>query len=62
MAFALIPATPIFCGAWGYRSNLSPFGKSGPDIPILKEAKAEYAKCVLSDAMSRRVQVPLAPK
>jgi tetratricopeptide (TPR) repeat protein len=33
-----------------------------PDIPILKQAKAEYAKRVLSDAMSRRVRVPLAPK
>jgi eukaryotic-like serine/threonine-protein kinase len=32
------------------------------DIPILKEAKAEYAKCVLSSALSRRVKVPLALK
>jgi eukaryotic-like serine/threonine-protein kinase len=33
-----------------------------PDIPILKQAKAEYAKCALSSASSGRVQVPLAPK
>jgi hypothetical protein len=33
-----------------------------PDIPILKEAKAEYAKRVLSSALSRRVKVPLALK
>jgi hypothetical protein len=29
-----------------------------PDIPT----KAEYAKCVLSSALSRRVKVPLALK
>ena len=33
-----------------------------PDIPILKQAKAEYAKCALSSESSGRVQVPLAPK
>ena len=33
-----------------------------PYIPILKEAKAEYAKRVLSSALSRRVKVPLALK
>ena len=33
-----------------------------PDITILKEAKAEYAKRVLSSAVSRRVKVPLALK
>jgi hypothetical protein len=39
------------------------FGKDAdPDIPILKQAKAEYAKRVLSSALSRRVEVPLALK
>jgi hypothetical protein len=33
-----------------------------PDIPILKQAQAEYAKRVLSSTSSRRVKVPLAPK
>jgi hypothetical protein len=33
-----------------------------PDIPILKQAKAEYPKCVLSSTSSGRVKVPLAPK
>ena len=33
-----------------------------PDVPILKEAQAEYAKRVLSSALSRRVEVPLALK
>jgi eukaryotic-like serine/threonine-protein kinase len=33
-----------------------------PDIPILIAAKAEYARRALSSALSRRVQVPLAPK
>jgi hypothetical protein len=33
-----------------------------PDIPILKESKAEYAKRVLSSTLSRRVEVPLALK
>ena len=33
-----------------------------PDIPILKEAKAEYAKRVLSSTSSGRVKVPQAPK
>jgi hypothetical protein len=31
-------------------------------ILILKEAKAEYVKRVLSSALSRRVKVPLALK
>jgi hypothetical protein len=29
-----------WCGRWGCRSNAD----ADPDIPILKEAKAEYAK------------------
>ena len=33
-----------------------------PDIPILKLAKAEYAKRVLSSTSSGRVKVPQAPK
>jgi hypothetical protein len=33
-----------------------------PDISILKQAKAEYAKRALSSTSSRRVEVPLAPK
>jgi len=35
---------------------------SSPSQIPPKQAKAEYAKRVLGDAMSRRVQVPLAPK
>jgi len=33
-----------------------------PISPILKQAKAEYAKRVLSSTSSRRVKVPLALK
>jgi hypothetical protein len=33
-----------------------------PDIPILKQAKAEYARRVLSSTSSGRVKVPQAPK
>jgi hypothetical protein len=41
----------------------SPSGKTPtPGIPILKEAKAEYAKRALSGALTRRVKVPLASK
>ena len=40
----------------------APWKDADPDIPILKEAKAEYAKRVLSSALSRRVKVPLALK
>jgi serine/threonine protein kinase/Flp pilus assembly protein TadD len=33
-----------------------------PDLPILKQARAEYAKRVLSSTLSGRVKVPQAPK
>jgi hypothetical protein len=45
-----------------YQDFLTLWKDADPDIPILKEAKAEYAKRVLSSALSRRVEVPLAPK
>jgi eukaryotic-like serine/threonine-protein kinase len=45
-----------------YQDFLTLWKDADPDIPILKQAKAEYAKCVLSSAPSRRVKVPLAPK
>ncbi|MGA9076411.1 MAG: protein kinase [Candidatus Sulfotelmatobacter sp.] len=45
-----------------YLDFLTLWEDADPDIPILNEAKAEYAKCVLSSALSRRVEVPLAPK
>jgi eukaryotic-like serine/threonine-protein kinase len=45
-----------------YQDFFTLWKDADPDIPILKQAKAEYAKRVLSDAMSRRVRVPLAPK
>jgi eukaryotic-like serine/threonine-protein kinase len=45
-----------------YQDFFALWKDADPDIPILKQAKAEYAKRVLSDAMSRRVQVALAPK
>jgi hypothetical protein len=37
---------PTYCAAWACRSELfSPLCKDAdPDIPILKQAKAEYAK------------------
>jgi tetratricopeptide (TPR) repeat protein len=45
-----------------YQDFFTLWKDADPDIPILKEAKAEYAKRVLSNAQSRRVQVPLTPK
>jgi tetratricopeptide (TPR) repeat protein len=45
-----------------YKEFLTLWKDADPDIPILKEAKAEYAKRVLSSTLSGRVKVPLAPK
>ena len=45
-----------------YQDFLTLWRDADPDIPILKEAKAEYAKRVLSSTSSGRVKVPLAPK
>jgi hypothetical protein len=45
-----------------YKDFLALWKDADPDIPILKQAKAEYAKRVLSSTSSRRVKVPLAPK
>jgi eukaryotic-like serine/threonine-protein kinase len=45
-----------------YRDFFTLWKNADHDIPILKEAEAEYAKCVLSSTLSRRVKVPLAPK
>jgi hypothetical protein len=45
-----------------YQDFLGLWKDADPDIPILKQAKAEYAKRVLSSAPSGRVEVPLAPK
>jgi len=45
-----------------YKDFLTLWKDADPDIPILKEAKAEYAKRVLSSALSRRVKVPRALK
>jgi eukaryotic-like serine/threonine-protein kinase len=45
-----------------YQDFFTVWKDADPDIPILKEAKAEYAKRVLSSALSRRVKVPLALK
>jgi hypothetical protein len=45
-----------------YQNFLTLWKDGDPDVPILKQGKAEYAKCALSSALSGRVQVPLAPK
>ncbi len=45
-----------------YLDFLTLWKDADPDIPILKQAKAEYAKRVLSSTLSRRVEVPLALK
>jgi len=45
-----------------YQDFFTLWKDADPDIPILKEAKAEYAKRVLSSTSSRRVKVPLALK
>ena len=45
-----------------YEGFLTLWKDADPDVPILKQAKAEYAKCVLSSTLSGRVKVPLAPK
>ncbi|MFZ1049412.1 MAG: hypothetical protein WBV26_02260 [Candidatus Sulfotelmatobacter sp.] len=45
-----------------YKNFLTLWKDADPDIPILKQAKAEYAKRVLSSTLSRRVEVPLALK
>ena len=45
-----------------YQDFLTLWKDADPDIPILKQAKSEYAKRALSSTLSRRVQVPLAPK
>jgi hypothetical protein len=48
--------------AAAYNDFLALWKDADPDIPILKEAKAEYAKRVLSSTSSGRVEVPQAPK
>jgi eukaryotic-like serine/threonine-protein kinase len=45
-----------------YQGFLTLWKDADPDIPILRQAKSEYAKRALSSTLSRRVQVPLAPK
>jgi serine/threonine protein kinase/Tfp pilus assembly protein PilF len=45
-----------------YKDFLELWKDADPDIPILKQAKAEFAKRVLSSTLSGRVKVPLAPK
>ena len=45
-----------------YQDFFALWKDADPDIPILKDAKAEYAKRVLSSALSRRVKVPRALK
>jgi eukaryotic-like serine/threonine-protein kinase len=45
-----------------YQDFFALWKDADPNIPVLKEAKAEYAKCALSSALSRRVKVPLALK
>jgi tetratricopeptide (TPR) repeat protein len=45
-----------------YKDFFTLWKDADPDIPVLKQAKAEYAKCVLSSASSGRVKVPQAPK
>jgi eukaryotic-like serine/threonine-protein kinase len=45
-----------------YQDFLTLWKDADPDIPILKQANAEYAKCVLSSTSSGRVKVPQAPK
>ena len=45
-----------------YQDFFTIWKDADPDIPILKGAKAEYAKRVLSSALSRRVEVPRALK
>jgi hypothetical protein len=45
-----------------YEDFITLWKDADPDVPTLKQAKAEYAKCVLSSALSRRVKVPLALK
>jgi len=45
-----------------YKDFLTLWKDADPDIPILKQAKAEYAKRVLSSTSSGRVKVPQAPK
>ena len=45
-----------------YQQFLSLWKDADPDVPILKEAKSEYTKRVLSSTSSRRVKVPLTLK
>ncbi|HXY11436.1 MAG TPA: hypothetical protein VEI52_26625 [Terriglobales bacterium] len=45
-----------------YQHFLTLWKDADPDIPILRQAKAEYAKRVLSSTSSGRVKVPQAPK
>ena len=45
-----------------YQHFLTLWKGADPDIPIYKQAKAEYAKRVLSSTSSGRVKVPQAPK
>jgi len=45
-----------------YKDFLILWKGADADITILKQAKAEYAKRVLSSTSSGRVKVPLAPK
>jgi eukaryotic-like serine/threonine-protein kinase len=45
-----------------YQDFFTLWKDADPDIPILKQAKAEYAKGVLISAPSGRVKVPLATK
>jgi hypothetical protein len=46
MRYALIRATSTCSNAWGCRSDVffALWKDADPDIPVLKEAKAEYAK------------------
>jgi eukaryotic-like serine/threonine-protein kinase len=45
-----------------YQDFLTLWKDADPDIPVLKQAKAEYARRVLSSTLSGRVKVPLASK
>ena len=45
-----------------YRQFLALWKDADPDVSMLKEAKSEYAKRVLSSTLSGRVEIPLALK
>jgi predicted Zn-dependent protease len=59
-AYALAKNTDKATSA--YQGFLALWKDADPDIPILKQAKAEYAKRALSSALTRRGKVPLTPK